>query len=75
MDAIPPEEVANELASNERFMKITLHETGAVSVSGCINDKILAYGMLEYARDAIHAHHEGLLKAAKKKPSFFSNGH
>lgn len=32
---------------------ITLEQTGKISISGPINDKILAYGLLEAARDAI----------------------
>jgi hypothetical protein len=32
---------------------VTIDEAGKISVTGPINDPILAYGMLECARDAI----------------------
>ena len=44
--------------------------TNKVEVSGPIQDKVLAYGMLEYAKDAIRSHHEALQSKLVK-----SNGH
>lgn len=34
-------------------LTITLDQTGKISVSGPIDNKLLAYGLLEAARDAI----------------------
>jgi len=34
-------------------MTITIEDNGAISVNGPIHDKILAYGMLESAKDAV----------------------
>lgn len=39
-------------------------ETNNISIQGPINDKVLAYGMLEFARDAIFEHHKKLEKTA-----------
>ena len=39
-------------------LKIVMDDNGQVSVSGPIQNKILAYGLLEVARDAIHEHSE-----------------
>jgi hypothetical protein len=36
-----------------RQLLITLDETGKINVAGPIDDPILAYGLLECARDAI----------------------
>ncbi len=38
----------------ERKLTIILHPDGRVSVEGPIKDKILCYGMLEMARQAVH---------------------
>lgn len=46
---------------------IEIKENGTISVTGAINDKILAYGLLESARDAIKQYHDMQeLKAIKK---------
>ena len=34
-------------------LTITVEENGSINVNGPINDKVLAYGMLEGAKDAI----------------------
>lgn len=36
---------------------ITIEDNDQTNVSGPINDKLLCYGMLEVARDAIQSHH------------------
>jgi hypothetical protein len=40
-------------------LTITLTRSGDINVSGPIGDKILAYGMLEVAKDIINDHHKG----------------
>ena len=54
--------VAESAESNEKTtLVITLNlETNNISIQGPINDKVLAYGMLEFARDAIFEHHKKL---------------
>lgn len=39
-------------------LKIVQDDTGQVLVSGPIGNKLLCYGLLEAARDAIQAYHE-----------------
>lgn len=39
---------------------ITINPDGSVSVNGPINDKVICYGMLEAAKDAIREHHARL---------------
>lgn len=38
-------------------LKIALFASGSVAVKGQIEDSLVAYGMLELARDAIQLHH------------------
>lgn len=40
------------------FLAIAVRADNSISVNGSINDKVLAYGLLESARDAIKAHIE-----------------
>ena len=40
----------------DQVLTVTLTDNGRVTVSGPINNKILAYGMLEAAKDAIRDH-------------------
>ena len=44
-------------------LKIELDEQGQISISGPIHDKILCYGLLESAKDAVREH---VAKEAKK---------
>ena len=37
-------------------LKIELEENGSISISGPIHDKILCYGLLESAKDAVREH-------------------
>jgi hypothetical protein len=37
-------------------LTITIEDDGRINVNGPINDKLLSYGMLECARDAIKDH-------------------
>jgi hypothetical protein len=39
-------------------LTITLTDEGKLSIAGSINNKLLAYGLLEAAKDAIRLHHE-----------------
>lgn len=43
---------------------IQLTTDGGIQVHGPVQDKILCYGLLECARDAIKAHHEQPAKSA-----------
>ncbi len=49
---------------NELTLTIKLTSAGAINVSGPIDNKILAYGLLEAAREAIADHHAKLSKSA-----------
>ena len=47
-----------EATEKELTLTITLNlETNTISILGPINDKVVAYGMIEFARDAIFEHH------------------
>ena len=60
----------------EIVLTITLSPSGLISVNGPIQDKVLAYGMLEYAKDAIYDHHVKVsAKANGKRFTFLTNGH
>ena len=57
-------------------LKITLDQETGVQVAGPIQDKILSYGMLEFAKDAIRDHHKssivkqpgnGIMKFIRRK--------
>ena len=39
-------------------LEITIDDAGAVLVSGSIDNKIFAYGLLEIAKDVIRAHND-----------------
>lgn len=39
-------------------LAITMDETGRISVNGPIDNEILAYGLLEKARQAIYEHNQ-----------------
>ena len=56
-------------------LEITFEPTKGVQVTGPINDKILAYGLLEAAKDAITEYHARLAseKRIVEAPSFFPN--
>lgn len=38
-------------------LKIVVDDSGAVQVSGPIDNKVVAYGLLEVAKEAIATHH------------------
>lgn len=58
-DEIKPE--SNETSEPTQIvMTITLSPDGSVKVVGPISQKLLAYGLLEAARDLIHEHHIAL---------------
>ena len=66
-DPNKPEVKTEEIPNGGRpWLQITIMEGGALNVQGSINDKILAYGLLEAARDAIAAH---LLRLSQIKPN------
>ena len=47
-----------EVEKTELTLTITLDlNTNNISILGPINDKVVAYGMIEFARDAIFEHH------------------
>lgn len=71
-----PEDKAPEAPNSGRpWLMIRLDENNAMHVNGIINDKILSYGLLESARDAIKAHHDRLNQATIVKPTNgFFNG-
>ena len=67
IDPNKPEVKTEEIPNGGRpWLQITIMEGGALNVQGSINDKILAYGLLEAARDAIAAH---LLRLSQIKPN------
>lgn len=71
---IKPEEVKPQLP----IITIQMTEDGGVIVAGPIRDKILSYGMLEAAKDAIHEHHMEQKYSIQKKTDMLitkSNGH
>jgi hypothetical protein len=39
-------------------MTITVHDNGQLEVSGPLENKIVCYGLLEAARDAVQQHHD-----------------
>ena len=39
-------------------LKIVMDESGQINVSGPIDNKVLAYGLLEVAKDAIFQQHQ-----------------
>lgn len=39
-------------------LKITMDDAGGVAVEGAIDNKLLAYGLLEVAKESICRHHE-----------------
>jgi len=63
---VPTEELPN---GGRPWINIIVNENGGLAVNGSINDKVLAYGLLESARDAIKAHHDRLSQASIVKPS------
>lgn len=52
---------------------ITVNPNGSISVSGPINDKVLCYGLLESAKDAVkqHVDQSSLLKVNGHGNGFF----
>lgn len=40
-----------------QVLTITINEQGQLNVSGPINNKLLAYGMLELAKECVAEHH------------------
>lgn len=62
MEDNKPEEQKPELQYPR--LVIEVQENGTIKVSGSINDKVLAYGLLESAKDAIKEHldHQSLMK-------------
>ena len=57
-------------------MVITLWPDDTISLTGPVQSKMISYGMLEYARDAIFEHHERLKRAKPTSNGFksFVNG-
>jgi hypothetical protein len=51
-------------------LKIMQDDAGQISVSGPIENKILCYGLLEIARDAIVAHHEKAKRLVQPAAAF-----
>jgi hypothetical protein len=43
----------------EQVLTIILNEAGELGVNGPIDNKMLSYGMLEVAKEAIAEHHRG----------------
>ena len=52
-------------------LTIEIMPDGQIRVTGCINDKLLSYGLLESARDAIQKYHDNTPKLVKPN----GNGH
>lgn len=50
-------------------MSIVREENGQVSVSGPIGDKMLCYGLIECARDAIREYKPGKIEVPKNVPA------
>ena len=46
-------------------MVITLWQDDTISLTGPIASKMISYGMLEFARDAIFEHHEKINRLSK----------
>lgn len=54
-------------------MKVELHisydqATGQINVTGAVDNKLVAYGLLESARDAIYEHHARKAASTKLMP-------
>jgi hypothetical protein len=47
-------------------LKITMSDEGAISVLGPIENKVLAYGMLEMAKKVIKEHHKRVKSASEE---------
>lgn len=43
-------------------LTLTLYEGGTINISGPFGDKVLVYGMMELAKDAIREYHEAQKK-------------
>ena len=50
-------------------LTVLLDEEGGVSVRGPVQDKVLCYGLLEGAKDAIKAWHEAQNKSSLVTPN------
>lgn len=57
MDESQGQQEEQQEPSEKLILSIFLTKDGAVKVQGMINDKILSYGILESAREAIYQHH------------------
>ena len=73
---VKTEEVPN---GGRLYIMIAVGQNNELNVQGSINDKILAYGLLESARDAINLHIEQLRAPNIRKPdgqfmNFLRNG-
>lgn len=44
-------------------IEITINETGMINVSGCLENKLMAYGMLLAAHDVIKDHNDAKQKS------------
>jgi hypothetical protein len=56
----------------EIILTITYKQDGVVEVSGPIANKVLAYGLLESAKDVIAEHHKSLRKPVSTKGGILS---
>lgn len=50
-------------------LKIVLQDNGALHLEGCINNPLMAYGLLGLARDAIQKHQEESRKIQPPGPN------
>lgn len=69
MEANPTPET--EPSTQSVILTIIMNPDGTIRVDGPINNKVLSYGMLDLAKDAIFEHHMKLIQSKLIKP----NGH
>lgn len=66
----PPEEDGNDIKAQ---LVLTLRANGNVEVSGPVENRLLCYSILEFAKDAIQEHHLGKPRIARPEnnPGWF----
>lgn len=50
-------------------LTISVNTNGSVRVEGPVHEKILCYGMLEAAKDAIKEHHDAIVNGSRIVPA------
>ena len=70
-----PEVKSEDVPNGGRpWLQVIVREDRSIQVSGSINDKVLAYGLLEAAKDAVRDHIQSLSQSKLVKPNGFLNG-